>query len=132
LFRRLSVFVGGCTLEAAEVVCNVARDLGSGALDGITSLLDKSLLRQVEAADGEPRLQMLETIREFAREQLMASGEVGAMQGRHAQFFLHAAEEGRSEAENGRSRLDVEHDNYRAALDWSVESGEAETGLRLW
>src|SRR5439155_566588 len=67
LFRRLSVFVGGCTLEAAEAVCNVGGDLGSEALDGIASLLDKSLLRQVEGADGEPRLQMLETIREYAR-----------------------------------------------------------------
>jgi predicted ATPase len=131
LFRRLSVFVGGCTLEAADAVCSADGNVGFGALDGIASLLDKSLLQRVEAGDGEPRIRMLETIREYATDQLIASGEAGAMLRRHAEFFLHAAEEWQSRFEEGRAYFHMEHDNFRAALEWSVESGEVDAGLRL-
>ena len=70
LFRRLSVFAGGCTLEAAEAVCDTCEDLGVDVLDGIASLVDNSLLVQRVADDAAPRFVMLETFREYAREQL--------------------------------------------------------------
>ena len=66
LFRRISVFVGGCNLEGAEAVCNVKGDLGLDLLDGMASIMDKSLVQQVEQPDGESRFRMLETIREYA------------------------------------------------------------------
>src|SRR5207248_8288413 len=75
LFRRLSVFVGGCTLEAVEAVANTRDDLGSDVLDGISSLVDKSLMRQVETTGEEPRFVMLETIREYALERLAAAAD---------------------------------------------------------
>jgi tetratricopeptide (TPR) repeat protein len=91
-------------------------------LEGITSLLDKSLLRQVEGADGEPRFLMLETVREYAAERLAASGERETLRQRHAQFCLRTIDEPGQEQNI---------DNYRAALAWALESGDAETGLRL-
>ena len=93
LFRRLSVFVGGCTLEAAEAVCNANRDLEEDVLEAAARLVDKSLLRQEAQADGEPRLLMLETIREYALERLAESSEAEAMRRQHANFFLAMAEE---------------------------------------
>jgi predicted ATPase/class 3 adenylate cyclase len=144
LFRRLSVFVGGFTLEAAEAVCNAESALGMDVLGGIASLVDKSLLRQVwggepaEATltDGEPRFGMLETIREYAREQLAESGEAEAFQRLHAACFLSLAETDENslafEALKRRmDQLELEHDNLRAALDWLVESDLGEWGLRL-
>ena len=70
LFRRLSVFVGGCTLEAAEAVCNTSRDLGIDLFEGLSSLVDKNLVQRVDRAEAEPRFAMLETIREYALERL--------------------------------------------------------------
>src|SRR5258707_6623025 len=87
LFRRLAVFVGGCTFEAAEAVCNSGGDLGMDVFDGVASLLDKSLLRQEQAPDGEPRFFMLETIREYALGRLQQSG--AELQPEHAELFLH-------------------------------------------
>src|SRR5207248_8754746 len=92
LFRRLAVFAGGCTLEAAEAVCNAAGDLDSDVLDGLTSLVDKSLLGQETQPDQEPRFRMLETIREYAQERLDASGEAAATRRQHADFFVRLAE----------------------------------------
>ena len=80
LFRRLSVFVGGCTLEAAEAVCNTRRDLEIDVLEGMASLVDKSLVQQIEQKDREARFAMLETIREYGLEQLTATGEEEATQ----------------------------------------------------
>src|SRR6266567_5463977 len=136
LFRRLAVFVGGCTLEAAEAVCNAHTDLEIDVLEAVAALVDKSLLRQEEQADGEPRLLMLETIREYALERLAASGEAEAIQRQHATFFLAMAEQSdrklrSAEQSTWRRRLVVEHDNLRAALRWTLESQEAEMGLRL-
>src|SRR5262249_51447410 len=91
LFRRLAVFAGGRTLPAAEAVCNADGDLGLDVLDGIQSLLDKSLLYRGEAADDEPRFLMLETIWEYALDQLEASGEAEALRRRHAEYFLALA-----------------------------------------
>jgi len=136
LFRRLSVFVGGCTLEAAEAVCNAHGDLEGDVLDGVARLVDKSLLRQETQADGEPRLLMLETIREYALERLAESGEAETMQRQHAIFFLQLAENAypkmySAEQSTWYNRLEVEHANLRAALRWTLEGQEAEMGLRL-
>jgi len=136
LFQRLAVFVGGCTFEAAEDVCNTHQDLGVEVLDGVASLVDKSLLKQEAQPDGEPRLLMLETIREYALECLAASGEAEAVRRQHATFFLRLSEEAEpkirsAEQSPWRKRLEVEHDNLRAALRWTLESQEVETGLQL-
>jgi predicted ATPase len=136
LFRRLSVFVGGCTIEAAEAVCNANRDLEEDVLDVVTRLVDKNLLRQAAESDGEPRLLMLETIREYGLERLKASGEAESLRWRHASFFLAMAEETElklrsTEQSTWRRRLEAEHDNLRAVLRWTLERQEAEIGLRL-
>src|SRR5437868_579871 len=91
LFRRLSVFVGGCTLAAVEEVCQAMGDVAVNVLEGVASLIDKNLLQQVEEANGEPRLVMLETIREYGLECLAASqedGEVEASCRAHADYYL--------------------------------------------
>jgi predicted ATPase/serine/threonine protein kinase len=136
LFRRLSVFVAGCTLEAAEAVCDTKSDLGMDLLEGMASLVDKSLVQQVGEGEGESRFVMLETIREYGLERLAASGEEGLTKRSHAAYFLVLAEEGAAEVSDADrpgwlNRLEIEHDNLRAALDYLTESGNAEWGLRL-
>ena len=139
LFRRLAVFVGGATLEAAEAVCTAAGGLEADLLDGMASLMDKSLLRQQapERGEGEARFVMLETIREFGLESLAASGEGTTVQRAHASFFLRLAEEaepsyGGVERTVWLKRLAAEADNLRAALEWSrVEPDGARIELRL-
>jgi predicted ATPase/predicted Ser/Thr protein kinase len=136
LFRRLSVFVGGCTLEGVEAVCDTKGDLELDLLDGMTSMVDKSLLQQVEQANGESRFAMLETIREYAREKLGASGEEALTKRAQAAYCLVLAEEVVAEQAGGEAsqwleQFTLEHDNFRAALDWLTETGEAEWGLRL-
>jgi predicted ATPase len=136
LFRRLSVFVGGCTLEGVEAVCNTKGDLELDLLDGMSSMVDKSLLQQVEQTNGESRFAMLETIREYAREKLEAGGEEALTKRAHAAYCLVLAEEVVAEQAGGEARewleqFTLEHDNFRAALDWLAETGEAEWGLRL-
>jgi predicted ATPase len=136
LFRRLSVFAGGCTLEAAEAVCDTLEDLGIAVLDGVTSLVDNSLLVQRGADDREPRFLMLETFREYGREQLIANGEVEATSRAHAAYMLVFAEEERLEMtpadrERWLRGCDVEHDNFRAACHWLIAAGDAEWALRL-
>ena len=134
LFSDMSVFIGGASIEAIEAICGP--DQSRDVLDGLSSLVDKSLLRQGEAADGEPRFAMLETIREYAREQLAASGRAGDAQRRHAAWYTALAEEaaGNVMSTDKRiylDRLEIEHDNLRAALTWATSAGEAETALRL-
>jgi len=136
LFRRLAVFVGGCTLEAAEAVCTAQGDLLIDVLEAVAALVDKSLLRQETEIDGQPRLLMLETIREYALERLAACREAEAVQRQHAIFFLRFSEEAEPQIRGAehflwRTRLEVEHDNLRAALRWTLESQEAEMGMRL-
>jgi predicted ATPase/DNA-binding CsgD family transcriptional regulator len=136
LFWRFSVFVGGCTLGAVEAVCGEADTGALGVLDGVASLLDNSLLQQTEQAGDEPRFVMLETIREYGRECLEASGEEEEIRRAHANFFVVLAEEAEpklcsAERENWVHRLEREHENLRAALSWSVERKEAATALRL-
>jgi predicted ATPase/DNA-binding CsgD family transcriptional regulator len=132
LFRRFSVFAGGCTLEAAEAVC----DPGGEVLEGLASLIGKSLLRQEERANGEPRFSMLQTIREYALEKLAASGEEDEVRRAHASCYLALVEEGESgltgaEQRLWRERLEEENDNLRAALSWSLKRGESETAMRI-
>ncbi|MBV9280604.1 MAG: hypothetical protein JOZ41_11020, partial [Chloroflexi bacterium] len=91
LFARLSVFPGSCPLDAVEAVCNT-HVLGIESFDGVASLIDKSLLQQVEGSDGEERLVMLETIREYALERLEESGEAEETRWRHAVYFAALAE----------------------------------------
>jgi predicted ATPase/serine/threonine protein kinase len=136
LFRRLSVFVGGCTLEGVEAVCDTKGDLELDLLDGMASMVDKSLLQQLEQANGESRFVMLETIREYARERLEVSGEDAATKRAHAAYCLVLAEEaaaaqGGAEGAEGRERIALEHDNFRAGLEWLTETRDAEWGLRL-
>jgi predicted ATPase/DNA-binding XRE family transcriptional regulator len=137
LFRRLGIFAGGWTLEAAEAICDPNGELGLEVLDGLDSLVAKSLVVQQERSNGEPRFGMLETIREYALEQLEASGEKDAVRRRQAEFFLgfgEEAESGLRVAEQGEwlARLEQEHDNLRAALAWSHARAEtSEVALRL-
>ncbi len=134
LFRRLAVFVGGCTLDAAEAVC--AADGTLDALDGVAALVDKSLLRREDDPDGEPRFQMLETIREFGLQRLAAANEADALRRAHAAFFGDLAEQAAPfltgpDQIAWLDRLEAEHDNLRAALRWVDAAGEVETGLRI-
>jgi predicted ATPase/serine/threonine protein kinase len=136
LFRRLSVFTGGCTLEAAEAVCDAQEDLHTDLLDAVTSLVDKSLLSQTGSGDAEPRFTILQTIREYGRERLQESGEVDSTRWAHAAYCLVLAEEGAAEMapaerEAWLGRCDAEHDNFRVAIEYLIESANAEWGLRL-
>jgi predicted ATPase len=136
LFRRLSVFVGGCTLEGVEAVCDTKGDLDLDLLDGMASMVDKSLAQHVEQAQGESRFVMLETIREYAREKLEASAEEALTKRAHAAYCLVLAEEAPMEQSGAKGaewvqRFAFEHDNFRAGLEWLTETGDAEWGLRL-
>ena len=134
LFGRLSVFSGGRTLEAIEEICDPEGELE--ALEGVESLLEKSLLRQEEGVEREPRFVMLETVHEYAREKLQESGEEQEIKRAHAQYFLALAEEGESEVRGPEAamwleRLEAEHDNLRAALSWALAQEKVELELRL-
>ncbi len=134
LFRRLSVFTGGCTLEGVEAVCDTKGNLGVDVLDGVTSMVDKSLAQQVEQGNAEARFFMLSTIREYALERLAASDDEAATRRAHAAYYLVLAEEGAEDAvahPEWHDRFEVEHDNFRAALDYLITTGDAEWGLRL-
>src|SRR6185295_17029028 len=93
LFRRVAVFAGGCTLEGAEAVCNTRRDLGVSVLDGMSSLVDKSLIQPIDETNPERRFVMLETVREFAHEQLEANREGDGARHAHAAYCIVLAEE---------------------------------------
>ena len=130
LFARLAVFAGGWTMDAADAVCN-------GDLDIVTSLasLEEKSLVQVASAEPEPRLTILETIREYAAEQLRAVGETDAIRARHASFFLQVAERAEPELPSSRGelldRLELDHDNIRAAIGFLESTGQYERLLRL-
>jgi predicted ATPase len=134
LFRRLSVFVGGCTFEGVEAVCDARQDLGLDVLDGMASMLDKSLVRQVNAANEEPRFVMLSTIREYALERLRSSPDETVARRAHAAYCIVLAEESSETAADQSEWLvhfDAEHDNFRTALDWLTATGNADWGFRL-
>ena len=129
LFARLSVFTGGWTFESAEAVCGLD-ELGLDALDGLTSLVDKSLIRRTEPEGSLPRFSMLETIREFGQEQLEAGGDLDVVARRHAEHFLGLAVEAEphltaDDQAEWLDRCDTEHANIGAALRWAIDVGEA-------
>jgi predicted ATPase/class 3 adenylate cyclase len=133
-FASLSVFAGGFTLDAAEAVCG--EGLGIDTLDGVASLVNKSLVRQGQALGGVGRFFMLETIREFAAERLAASPDVQDVRRRHANYFLSIAEEAAPELFGPKQAelldaLEDEHDNFRAALAWAPEGGQLPVALRM-
>jgi non-specific serine/threonine protein kinase len=144
LFRRLAVFVGGFTLEAAEAIGSGEPDASGqlerlaplDALEGVTSLVEQNLLLLMAGPRDEPRYQMLETVREFARDRLDASVEGDVVHRWHAMFFLTLAEMAEWELigphqADWTHRLGSDHDNLRAALDWLARSGEPEAFLRF-
>jgi predicted ATPase/DNA-binding CsgD family transcriptional regulator len=132
LFRRLAVFAGGCTPGAAEAICRACGDEMQNVFEGVTSLLDKSLLHQESTQrDEEPRLIMLETIREYGLECLAVSGEMELTRQAHANYYLVMAEEielkpGDQQQTMWLEQLEREHNNLRAAMWWSLE--QVETG----
>jgi predicted ATPase len=148
LFRRLSVFAGGFTLEAAEAVCGSgqrapqssvatpsALPAGEDVLDLFTHLVDKSLVIADERG-GEVRYRMLETVRQYGGDKLEEAGEVGVAHSRHSDWCLALVQSAEDAFDGSHepvwlARLDLEHDNLRAALAWSLRRGESETALRL-
>ena len=132
LFARLAVFAGGCTLSSAEAVC-----AGDGSvLEGLTTLVDESLVRQRETDTGEPRFSMLEIVREYALERLSRSGDADETRRRHLEHFVSLAEEAEPKlADRDQiawfARLEDEHDNLRAALAFALESDDSSSALRL-
>ena len=145
LFERFAVFARGASLEQAEAVCadnapsprprGEGQGEGPDVLEGLDQLADQSLLRRVPEVS-EPRFLMLQTIREFAMEKLQARGDGNATRDRHVQAFLALARQAQPYFLGDRrkewfDRLGVEQDNFRAALDWTIESGDACNAMEL-
>ena len=135
LFQSLAVFANGFTLEAAESVVDAA-GMSIDTLDGIASLVDSSLLREIDQPDGERRFLMLSTIRQYGLEQFAASQMDAAARRRHAEWCVALAERAKPEMGHANvvvwlNRLEREHDNIRAALTWLLEEGDVETCLRI-
>jgi tetratricopeptide (TPR) repeat protein len=134
LFRRLGLFVGGWTLQAAEAVCKASGDLLLDVVDGLAALLDQSLVQQLEAPDGERRFMMLETIREYALERLEASGEAERLRQQHAGYYVTLGVVDFPDVWDPAktAHLIPEYDNLWSALAWSQTSaGDPELALRL-
>jgi predicted ATPase/DNA-binding CsgD family transcriptional regulator len=142
VFRQLAVFVGGFTLDAAIDIAGDGPLPEEAVVEGISLLVDQSLLLPAATDDaancdpGEPRFGMLETVREFALEELARSGEENAVRRAHAAYFRALAERAEPELRGASqsawiARLETELPNLRAVLDWSLASGNVETGLRL-
>jgi predicted ATPase/DNA-binding CsgD family transcriptional regulator len=136
LLRRLSVFAGGCSLTTAGTVCAGEGIEREQVLDLLSSLVDKSLLVADTLQRGEARYSLLETIRQYGQENLIASGEQSVLYDRHLGCFLHLAEETAPKLRGEYQQLwldwlEGEYDNLRAALAWSLESGRLEAGLRM-
>ena len=131
VFRRLGVFAGGFDLDAVAALCPAP-----GTLDVLARLVDHSLVRVGGAADGEPRFVLLETVREYALDRLAERGEADAVRRAHARHFAALAEAAAAALHGPRQapwldRLEREHANFRAALRWALDGGEAGLGLRL-
>ena len=144
--RRLSVFTGGCTLDAAEEVCGPAaageaaapggRPPAGQVLEAISRLVDKSLLVAEQGGDGQPRYHLLETVRAYAADRLAEAGEAERLARAHAEVFARLAERAEPELRGPRQlewvrRLEADHDNLRAALRWAATAGDGELALRL-
>ncbi len=136
LFERFAVHAGGAFLAQADAVCGPPAELGEDVLDGLASLADKSLVKPDLAAAEDPRFAMLVTIRDYAHERLAGGAELVELERRHALAYLDLAEgfAGQLTSSQGRrltDRLEQDHDNLRAALDWAVAQGEVEIALRF-
>ncbi len=135
LFRRLSIFAGGFTLEAAEAVCSGDGIAESGVLDLLAHLVDKSLI-MVEEREGERRYCLLDTIRQYSQERLWEAGEVARLQERHWTWYTGLVARAEPEVLGPRqvawfNRFESEHDNLRAALRYLLERGEAAIAARI-
>jgi predicted ATPase/transcriptional regulator with XRE-family HTH domain/Tfp pilus assembly protein PilF len=133
LFARLPVFVGGCTLASVSAVCDPVGDLGIEVSDGIESLLNKNLLQRIGDQDGEGRLVMLEILREYALERLEDSTDGMMVRSWHAQYYIALAEAAEPELVlrdqiAWLNRLEAEHNNLRAALDWLLRDSSDRDG----
>ncbi|HMN29983.1 MAG TPA: hypothetical protein PKE45_17655, partial [Caldilineaceae bacterium] len=136
LFRKLCVFVGGFPLEAAEALCTADGMLAFDVLEGIESLVNKSLVNQREQPDGEPRFTLLETIREFGLELLQANHELAAVQRAHAEYYTASTLALLADTLGPRraaifDQLEEEHDNIRATLNWAVMAQAWPLAIRL-
>lgn len=153
LFARLALFAGGCTFDAAEAVtadiieddrqpvlaeCHVAAMFAQhrSVLDGLESLIDKSLIQQIEGPNGESRFVMLETIREYALERLSADAEAPTYYARHAAFYLAFAQRAEAKLTGpqqliGYEQCEAEHDNFRAALQWFISHNQLDLAAQL-
>jgi predicted ATPase/class 3 adenylate cyclase len=135
LLDRLSVFSGSPDLAAVEAICGPGSDVGGDVLDGVIALADQSLVRVEETTGGEPRVRLLDTIREFGAERLEARGETDAIRARHRDWYVTLAEEAVPQLSGGDQRmwldrLEMEHDDIRAVLDRAVAGPEPETAIR--
>lgn len=136
LFRSLGVFVGGCALEAVEEVCEPALEPALPVFEGLAALVTKSMLRYDGSTRSESRFWLLETLREYALEQLAVHAEEQVLRQRHAEHYLKMAEiaevklRGSDQAE-WLDRIETDHNNFRAALRWLLEQGEIEKAARL-
>jgi hypothetical protein len=131
LLEQLSVFSGGCTLDAAESIITAP-----AVLEGLATLIKASLVCQQQGADGEQRFTLLETIREYGRDRLLAGSDAGELQHRHADHYLRLAEQAAvfylsPHVAAWHDRLERDRSNLRSALDWLIQSREAEAALRL-
>ena len=139
LYRRLAVFMGSFTLEAAAAVAGEGgtdSDALLATLEGVSSLTDKSLVQHGETIDGEPRFHLLEMVHEYGLERLTESGELDLLRERHARYYLGVAQAAAPEIWRPRpaewfAHLDAEHNNLREALRWWLSRGEGEEGLKL-
>ena len=136
LFRRLGIFVGGCSIENAEGVCDPDGALGVDMLDSLSSLVDKSLLRQLTGSDNEPRFGMLETVREYAVERLAQSADGEPVRRAHAEVFSTLARQASGELMGPHraewtARLESERDNLRAAVQRLADDGEIARALEM-
>jgi DNA-binding CsgD family transcriptional regulator/tetratricopeptide (TPR) repeat protein len=139
LYRRLSVFRGGWTIEAAEAVAGnpATGELDADVFEGLSALVDHNIVRPIEQPDGEPRFTMLETIREYGLERLDETGEAAEARERHARYYVELAGQAESELTGANQqswleRLEREHDNLRAVLAWSLATdGQLDPGMRV-
>jgi len=135
LLARCSVFARGGSLDQLEPVCGPPEDIGGDVVEALDQLADQSLLRRLPDFD-EPRFLMLQTIRDFAKERLEESGDAHRIRDRHVEAFLALAQKGEPHLfgparREWLDRLEIDHDNFRAALDWCLESGNARQAMRL-
>jgi predicted ATPase len=141
LLDRLSVFASGCDLASAEAVCGPSSEIGADILDGLMALVDQSLIKVEETADGEPRFRLLDTIREYAAERLESDGESDQIRDRHRDWYVALVERAAAElsgAEQRRwlDRLELEHDDIRAVLDHAMAAPDPPVaigvGFSMW